>query len=93
MPRTSVAAESLFNFRTIEQALASATDFNPSQDQLEAASEWAKRARAPSFSTEKEKALQGLFKHEIVERVLGYVPLRTDRPYRYCNLLQWIWWQ
>nr|WP_137829491.1 N-6 DNA methylase [Methylobacterium sp. L1A1] len=76
MARTPVATQSLFNRKTLTQAL-NAVAFHPASEQVQAARAWAERARDPVFAREKEVALQGLFKSEIVERVLGYRPFAS----------------
>jgi len=76
MARTPIATQSIFNRKTLAQALTTIA-FQPTPEQFQAARTWAERARDPAFSREKEVALQGLFKSEIVERVLGYRPFTS----------------
>ena len=76
MARTPTATQFLFNRKTLAQAL-NAVAFQPTSEQVRAARAWAERARDPAFAREKEVALQGLFKSEIVERVLAYQPFAS----------------
>ena len=76
MVRTATTTQPLLNRKTLVQAL-NAVAFQPTSEQVDAARAWATRARDPAFARESEVALQGLFKSEVVERILRYRPFAS----------------
>lgn len=77
----------LFNRKTLEQALRT-TEFQPTSEQLTAATEWSKRANDPTFAQQKEVALQGVFRSEVIERILGYKPYQSGAAYTVASEFQ-----
>lgn len=70
----------LLNYKVIREAL-KLFHFDANKEQLEAASRYAKRARNPKFSKERETAVRNLFFDEVLGTILGYKKYEPDQPY------------
>lgn len=70
----------LFNHRVIEEARARAA-FSPTPDEVEAAREYARRAKSASFARQRETSVRPIFFGQVLGRVLGYREFDPDQPY------------
>ena len=70
----------LINYKVIREALTK-VHFDASREQLEAAVRYAKRARSPKFTKEKETAVRNIFFDEVLGTILGYTKFDPDQSY------------
>jgi hypothetical protein len=70
----------LLNFKVLAEARKNFT-FDPSVRQLQVAASYAKTAKSPKFSRQKETAVRNLFCDRVLGELLGYTPFDADRPY------------
>jgi hypothetical protein len=70
----------LFNNRVVEEARRRAV-FSPSQQQLAAASTYARTSRSDKFAQQTETAVRNLFFDEVLGTILGYRKYDPDEPY------------
>jgi hypothetical protein len=77
-PRPRALHVPLFNHRAIQDARQRAV-FNPTPEEVEAASEYARRAKSPSFLRQKETSVRPIFFSQVLGRVLGYCEFDHDR--------------
>ena len=79
----------LFNYKVVQEASArGATLFSPTQAQLDAAKDYARKVRDPKFLKQKETAVRGLLIQEVLQSVLGYTPYDPAKPYSLAVELQ-----
>ncbi|MDP3368781.1 MAG: hypothetical protein Q8M32_02915, partial [Brevundimonas sp.] len=72
----------LFNHGVVEDASRrGATVFAPTEDQLAAVTEYARKVRDPKFRSQKETAIRPLFIEAVLQKVLGYEPFDPGAPY------------
>jgi hypothetical protein len=70
----------LFNYKVINRARERVV-FSPTERQLEAARDYAKKARSPKFRRQKETAIRNVFFESVLREILGYTTFDPDRPY------------
>ena len=73
-------AGALFNEKTLQRAFTKVV-FDPSEQQLKAAKDWAKQVRHPHFRKANETAVRGEFIQKVLITVLGYAPYRAGETY------------
>ncbi len=72
-------AGGLFNQKTIKRALTRIV-FDPTEQQLKAAKDWAAQVRHPKFRA-KETSVRGEFIHKVLVTILGYKPYRAGETF------------
>jgi hypothetical protein len=70
----------LLNHKVVSHAR-SLIAFSPSDRQIAAARDYAKKARSPRFKQQKETAVRTLFFESVLRELLGYTPFDPDRLY------------
>jgi len=73
-------AGTLFNRKTIKRELTKVV-FEPSDQQLRAAKNWADQVRHPNFDKAKETAFRGEFIQTVLVTLLGYTPYRASETF------------
>lgn len=72
----------LFNHGVVEDASRrGVTVFAPTEDQLAAVTDYARKVRDPKFRAQKETAIRPLFIEAVLQKVLGYEPFDPGAPY------------
>ena len=72
----------LFNHKVVEDAqIRGVTVFAPSQTQLDAAQDYARKINDPAFLKQKETAVRHRLIEEVLQTVLGYQPYDPSRPF------------
>ena len=73
-------AGTLFNRKTVNRALTKIV-FDPTEQQLKAAKDWAAQVRHPNFHKARETAVRGEFIQTVLVTLLGYTPYRAGETY------------
>jgi hypothetical protein len=73
-------AGTLFNRKTIKRELTKVV-FEPTDQQLRAAKNWADQVRHPNFDKAKETAVRGEFIQTVLVTLLGYTPYRAGETF------------
>lgn len=76
----SPARAPLFASKVIKKQLGLAA-LNPAADRLEAAKDYARRARSAGFAKQKETRVRQIFYEQVLGKLLGYTQYDPDQPY------------
>jgi N-6 DNA Methylase/TaqI-like C-terminal specificity domain len=70
----------LFNYKIVQQARELAA-FNPSDEQVAAAADYAKKVKSPKFLKQKETAIRPVFIAQVLQTILGYQTFDAENTY------------